>query len=68
MICPNTGRTCENTGCFPGHMVCRSIAYSSPNSGWQCPGCGRCYSPIVLTCSVCGPCFTTVANVEDPAK
>lgn len=22
--------------------------------GWQCPGCGRCYSPGWMTCSYCG--------------
>lgn len=22
--------------------------------GWQCPGCGRCYSPIQMVCQHCG--------------
>lgn len=22
--------------------------------GWRCPGCGRCYSPFVMRCEVCG--------------
>lgn len=23
------------------------------NTGWACPGCGTCYSPAVMSCSVC---------------
>lgn len=23
--------------------------------GWQCPGCGRCFSPGVAECTYCGP-------------
>lgn len=26
--------------------------------GWQCPGCGRCYSPAMLECSRCGNMLT----------
>lgn len=24
-------------------------------SGWQCPGCSRCFAPTVRECSHCGP-------------
>jgi hypothetical protein len=24
-------------------------------SGWQCPGCGRCYAPFVSQCESCNP-------------
>jgi hypothetical protein len=24
------------------------------NSGWKCPGCGRCYSPTTPQCFTCG--------------
>jgi hypothetical protein len=24
-----------------------------PNSGWECPGCGRCYAPFVAECWTC---------------
>jgi hypothetical protein len=27
----------------------------TPVSGWQCPGCSRCFSPTVRECSHCGP-------------
>ena len=23
-------------------------------TGWECPGCGRCYAPSVAECRVCG--------------
>lgn len=23
--------------------------------GWQCPGCDRCFSPVVGMCPFCGP-------------
>jgi len=23
--------------------------------GWQCPGCSRCYGPVVRQCGYCGP-------------
>jgi len=23
--------------------------------GWQCPGCGRCFSPFTPACGFCGP-------------
>lgn len=25
------------------------------SEGWKCPGCGRCYSPFVASCSACDP-------------
>lgn len=29
------------------------------NSGWSCPGCGRCYSPTTPQCFTCGhPTYT----------
>jgi len=28
-------------------------------TGWQCPGCGRCYAPGVLQCGACLPPVTT---------
>ena len=24
-------------------------------TGWQCPGCGRCFAPCVSMCGYCGP-------------
>lgn len=24
-------------------------------TGWQCPGCGRCYAPVVTECPKCQP-------------
>ena len=30
-----------------------SVPSSSP--GWQCPSCGRCYSPFIPMCNFCGP-------------
>lgn len=36
-----------------------------PQSGWMCPGCGRCYNPIVTQCSECGPQkITTGGSIE----
>ena len=26
-----------------------------PVSGWQCPGCTRCFAPAVRECPHCGP-------------
>ena len=26
-----------------------------PASGWQCPGCSRCYAPGIRQCGECGP-------------
>lgn len=26
-----------------------------PASGWQCPGCSRCWAPTVRQCGECGP-------------
>lgn len=25
----------------------------SVKTGWQCPGCGKCYAPAVLECTRC---------------
>ena len=36
--------------------------------GWQCPVCGRVYSPTWPWCTVCGnPMETTVSNGTVPA-
>lgn len=32
------------------------------NTGWQCPGCGRCYAPTVEQCPHCGPKATDEAT------
>jgi hypothetical protein len=30
------------------------------NSGWRCPGCGKCYSPLTPQCFTCGqPTYTS---------
>ena len=30
------------------------------NTGWKCPGCGRCYSPLTPQCFSCGqPTYTS---------
>lgn len=29
------------------------------NSGWRCPGCGKCYSPLTPQCFTCGQPTTT---------
>lgn len=28
-------------------------------TGWQCPRCGRCYSPFTMQCFFCGPTVIT---------
>ena len=25
-----------------------------PNKGWECPKCGKCYSPFTMKCDTCG--------------
>lgn len=25
------------------------------DTGWKCPGCGRCYAPTWMICEHCGP-------------
>ena len=30
--------------------------------GWQCPGCGRCYSPFTASCGVCQPRTVSTSN------
>lgn len=30
------------------------------NLGWQCPKCGRCYSPNIVLCTYCGPGYSVV--------
>ena len=32
------------------------------SDGWQCPGCGRCYSPCICECSRCGQPGVTVTT------
>jgi hypothetical protein len=38
-------------------------------TGWQCPGCGRCWAPQVLACHICpeskGPSFIAKAADDD---
>lgn len=29
------------------------------NSGWRCPGCGKCYSPLTPQCFTCGQSGST---------
>ena len=29
-----------------------------PNTGWQCPKCGRCYAPVQLECHSCNATIT----------
>ena len=33
--------------------------YQPTNQGWQCPGCGRCYSPNMVMCNYCGTTYTS---------
>lgn len=28
---------------------------SGTSTGWQCPGCGKCYAPWVAACGWCPP-------------
>jgi hypothetical protein len=32
--------------------------------GWQCPGCGRGYSPLTAACGWCGPTTTVSGNAN----
>lgn len=55
-ICPVTGRYCGNTGCADRCILAPSThpgVFALP--GWQCPNCGRCYSPSTQMCNYCGP-------------
>lgn len=39
-----------------GQLVeCDPIAVRPPMTGWMCPGCGSCYSPLTDRCDFCGP-------------
>jgi hypothetical protein len=43
--------------------------YASAPQGWQCPGCGHCYSPATSACGICPqqPVTATGANaLPDP--
>lgn len=35
-------------------------------TGWQCPGCGRCYSPMCYACTVCGQPTQSSAGTLPP--
>lgn len=35
----------------------------APATGWECPGCGRCWAPQVLSCHYCPG--TVVINKAD---
>jgi len=46
--------------------------YGPVREGWRCPGCHRCYSPIVLGCGYCEPPVvpssgTSPSHAEAPA-
>lgn len=34
--------------------------------GWECPKCGRCYSPFTAACGVCGPVTITGGSTVWP--
>ena len=34
--------------------------------GWQCPGCGRCFSPFTSACGYCGPLTVMISNMGVP--
>lgn len=34
--------------------------------GWTCPGCGRCYSPVMVECLRCGQKMTTTSSTSAP--
>ena len=41
------------------------------HTGWQCPGCSRCFSPDVAQCGWCGPgqtVTTTTTNCPPPLE
>ena len=35
------------------------------NKGWECPKCGRVYSPNTSMCFFCGGIKTTVSKIKD---
>lgn len=40
-------------------MTTNTIGVAAPgrNLGWECPKCGRCYSPYTAMCGTCGQQF-----------
>ena len=43
------------------------VGRGARNSGWQCPGCGACYSPSVAACFNCrGTRVTTGTDANEP--
>lgn len=33
--------------------------------GWMCPGCKRCYSPLMTMCNFCVPAPITTGGAND---
>lgn len=55
--------------CYPEHVLTFAApqypvgrGQAEPVSGWQCPGCARCYSPLIPMCHFCGGNTTQAAT------
>ena len=53
-ICPKCGEECFQAGVcdcsHPDDIKVGKIEFIPKAQGWECPSCGKCHAPLVLSC------------------
>jgi|3_EtaG_2_1085321.scaffolds.fasta_scaffold08955_12 hypothetical protein len=59
-FCYECGQTLTTSGCSckgqsgAWNSCYYPLTWEWPQKGWECPKCGRCYSPTTIMCFYCG--------------